>query len=194
MAQVTEETSVLIIWPVWYYCLSTTNSAKKNMEFDLLFPSERTIQDIMKIYPFNFDHSLLQTLQSQTPPSKAYYKTPPLHLFKLWAVYLLVLEKIGEPLRIYVGSGTGLALGVRIPNFIFWPALAGEDTGKSSVTSFGVNVDISSQPTRQRSPSSGDEAGDLKVSIRYSSMALTTPPTSLGSSKSFHEDGYYSQY
>ncbi|KAM0797990.1 hypothetical protein BDR22DRAFT_891763 [Usnea florida] len=46
--------------------------------------------------------------------------------------------------------------------FIFWPALAGEDT-LSPILVF--NVDISSQPTRQRSPSSGDEAGDLKLEI-----------------------------
>ena len=109
MRPVTEDISVLIIWLAWY-CLSTTYSTKKNMEFDLVFPSEPEHDGNLSVqfrsWPFTDSsisdtsyHSLLQNAS--------------LHLFKLWAVYLLVLEKDRESSRIYVGSGTGLALGVR---------------------------------------------------------------------------------
>lgn len=90
---------MLVLWLAWL-CVSTTNRALKNLEFDLFFPTESAIEKILEISPFEFAPRLLQTLQSPTPPTTAYYKTLPLHLFKLWAVYLLVLEKVRDRLRI----------------------------------------------------------------------------------------------
>ena len=51
--------------------------------------------------------------QSPTAPTIAYFKGLPLHLDKLWAVYLLVLEKAGQRPRIYIGSGTASETGVK---------------------------------------------------------------------------------
>lgn len=67
----------------------------------------------MQNSPFEFASGLLQIFRSSTAPTIAYFKTPVLYLDKLWAVYLLVLEKDGGRPRIYIGSGTSSAGGVR---------------------------------------------------------------------------------
>jgi hypothetical protein len=66
----------------------------------------------MQFFPFEFAHGLLDVLKSGTP-TISYFKMLPLHLDKLWAVYLLDLEKAGHRPRIYVGSGTAQDTGVR---------------------------------------------------------------------------------
>ena len=108
---VTEDILVLILYLAWL-CLSTTNRALKNLVLDLVFPTESAMEKIIKISPFEFAPGLLQTFQYPTPPTIAYYKMLPLHLLKLWAVYLLVLEKDGARPGIYIGSDTSKS-GVR---------------------------------------------------------------------------------
>jgi hypothetical protein len=55
---------------------------------------------------FTFAPGLLDVLQSKTAPTISYFKSLPLHLVKLWAVYLLVLGKPGHRPKVYIGSGT----------------------------------------------------------------------------------------
>lgn len=112
MGPETDDISVFILWLAWV-CLSTTNRALKNLNLDLVFPTERAMEKIMQISPLQFAAGLLQIFQSPTAPTIAYFKTLPLYLDKLWAVYLLVLEKAGERPRIYIGSGTSAEGGVR---------------------------------------------------------------------------------
>lgn len=60
-----------------------------------------------------FAPGLLQVLQSPTPPDISYFKTLALNVIDLWAVYILVLEKVGQRPRIYIGSGTDSENGVK---------------------------------------------------------------------------------
>ena len=108
----TNNISVFVLSLAWV-CLSTTNRALKNLQLDEIFPTECAMEKIMHISPLQYASGLLQTLQSSTAPTISYFKTLPLFIDKLWAVYLLVLEKDGERPRIYIGSGTGSTAGVR---------------------------------------------------------------------------------
>jgi hypothetical protein len=60
-----------------------------------------------------FAPGLLDILKSTTPPTIAFFKSLPSSYDKVWAVYLLVLEKRGARPRIYVGSATEMQRGVR---------------------------------------------------------------------------------
>jgi hypothetical protein len=61
---------------------------------------------------FTFAPGLLDVLQSRTSPTISYFKSLPLHLVKLWAVYLLVLEKPVHRPKVYIGCGTESRSGV----------------------------------------------------------------------------------
>jgi len=112
MGPETDNISVYILWLAWN-CLSLTNPALKNYAFDLVFSAERAMEELMQLFPFEFAPGLLQVFRSSTAPTISYFKTLPMHLSKLWAVYLLVLEKAGHRPRIYVGSGTCSEGGVK---------------------------------------------------------------------------------
>jgi len=111
MGPETDDISVFILWLAWT-CLSLTNPALKNYAFDLIFSAERAMEEVMQLFHFEFAPGLLQVFRSSTAPTISYFKTLPMHLSKLWAVYLLVLEKAGHRPRVYIGSGTGSELGV----------------------------------------------------------------------------------
>lgn len=105
MGPETDDILVFVLWLAWV-CLSTTNRAHKNLQLDLVFSTERAMEKVMQSSPLEFAPGLLQIFQSPTAPTIAYFKTLSLHLDKLWAVYLLVLEKDGERPRIYIGTST----------------------------------------------------------------------------------------
>lgn len=79
----------------------------------MVFPTEQTIETTIQNTPLQFAPGLLKVFQSPTAPTIDYFKTLPLHVEKQWAVYLLVLEKPQERPKIYVGSGTSSASGVK---------------------------------------------------------------------------------
>jgi hypothetical protein len=108
----TNDISVYILWLAWT-CLSLTNVALKNLILDYIFPSQEIMEVIMDRASFKFAPGLLDVLKSGTAPTISYFKTLPLHLDKIWAVYVLVLEKVGQRPRIYIGSGTRTNGGVR---------------------------------------------------------------------------------
>jgi hypothetical protein len=85
----------------------------KNLGLDHVFPSQEGMKAVMESSSFEFAPGLLGALTSRTGPTIAYFKTLPLHLEKLWAIYLIVLEKAGHRPRIYIGSGTCSETGVR---------------------------------------------------------------------------------
>lgn len=55
---------------------------------------------------------LFEVLQASTPPTVSYFKSLPTDCKKLWAVYLLVLEKLSCRPKIYIGSGTDAKSGI----------------------------------------------------------------------------------
>ncbi len=112
MGPETDDISVFVLWLAWA-CLSLTNRALKNLVLDTVFPTERAMEKIMQLSPLEFAPGLLQIFRSSTAPTISYFKTLPLHLDRLWAIYLLVLEKDGHRPRIYIGSGTKSDCGVR---------------------------------------------------------------------------------
>lgn len=65
--------------------------------------------------PLSFAPALFDVLQSPTPPSLDFFRTlpPPSANDKIWAIYLILMEKPGEKARLYVGSGTNAQVGVR---------------------------------------------------------------------------------
>ncbi|TVY21144.1 ATP-dependent RNA helicase ded1 [Lachnellula arida] len=110
----TDDISVFFLLLAWA-CLSLTDRALKNLELDSAFPMQSAMANLMLRIPLTFAPGLLQIFRSATPPTISYFKTLPLSLDKLWAVYLLVLEH-EDPARlprIYIGSGTEVEYGIR---------------------------------------------------------------------------------
>ena len=93
-------------------CLSLTARPMKNGIFDTVFPTQQALEKLMLDTHFTFAPGLLDAVHSKTPPTISYFKNLPLHLVKLWAVYLLVLEKPGHRPKVYIGSGTQRKEGV----------------------------------------------------------------------------------
>ncbi|EPE32906.1 C2H2 and C2HC zinc finger [Glarea lozoyensis ATCC 20868] len=107
-----EDIAVFIMWMTWT-CLSLTGIAMKSKAFDVVFPTENHISELLQIAPtLEFAAGLVDVFQAATPPTIDFFKTLPLHLNKKWAVYLLVLEKPGHLPRVYIGSGTTFTVGV----------------------------------------------------------------------------------
>jgi len=107
-------TTSIIVFAVWlsWKCLSLTPVAMKNGTLALIFPTLQVLEQVMLSSHFTFAPGLLDVLQSKSPPTIAYFKSLPLHLVKLWAVYLLVLEKANHRPKIYIGCGTECRSGV----------------------------------------------------------------------------------
>jgi hypothetical protein len=112
MGPQTDDIAAFILWLTWA-CLSLTNRALKSLVLDNVFSTEGAMEQIMQLCPFEFAPGLLQIMRSPTAPTISCFKTLPLHVDKLWGVYLLVLEKVGRRPRIYIGSGTSSDSGIR---------------------------------------------------------------------------------
>jgi hypothetical protein len=85
----------------------------KNLALDDVFRSQEDMKAVIESSSFEFAPGLLGALTSRTAPTISYFKTLPLYLEKLWAIYLIVLEKAGHRPRIYIGSRTSSESGVR---------------------------------------------------------------------------------
>lgn len=116
MEPTTSDISAHVLSLAWA-CLSQTNRALKNLHLDAAFPAKSAMENVMHSSPHEFAPGLMQVFQSSTAPTISDFKNLPLPLDnpkeKLWAVYLLVLEKDGHCPRIYIGSGTDSECGVR---------------------------------------------------------------------------------
>ena len=108
----TDEVSVLVLSLAWT-CLSLTKPALKSPYLKTVFPTEHVMLNVTQLSPLQFPPDLLGILRSSTPPTILVFLNFPLRLDKLWAVYVLVLEKDGHRPRIYIGSGTESQYGVR---------------------------------------------------------------------------------
>lgn len=61
----------------------------------------------------DFAPRLLDILQSSPLPALSFFKSLPIKCSKIWAIYLLVLEKANYTPRLYTGSGTHTKRGAR---------------------------------------------------------------------------------
>jgi len=100
-----------MIWLCWTV-LYLTAPALKNPKHAVVFPTLRKVKQLLMSSGIQFAPGLLDVVQSKTPPTIAFFKSLPCHIYKLWAVYVLVLEKAGCRPRVYIGSGTDTKSGV----------------------------------------------------------------------------------
>jgi hypothetical protein len=101
----------LVLLLTWT-CLSTCPPPKKHPIFTQLLPSQVNLEQLLSSTSLVFAPGLFEVLQSSTPPTASYFKTLPTKCTKLWAIYLLVLERPGCRPKIYIGSGTNTRRGV----------------------------------------------------------------------------------
>jgi hypothetical protein len=93
-------------------CLSLTASKLKNPVYGLILATEEILIDLLNDSRVAFAPTLLDIMQSQTPPTLSDFKALPTEITGRWGVYLLTLEKLGRPPKTYTGSGTGARDGI----------------------------------------------------------------------------------
>ncbi|RDW73886.1 hypothetical protein BP5796_07328 [Coleophoma crateriformis] len=87
--------------------------------FAKVLSSQAIVAELFQSTSLVFAPGLLDAVQASTPPTVAYFKSlPVLRKKKVWAVYLLVLEKPNCKAKFYIGSGTDALNGasVRLKN------------------------------------------------------------------------------
>ena len=95
--------------------LFETTELQRDPIYHFIFPSERDLHSFVSTRRIYFAPDLMIMLQSPTPPTlEDLKKLPQLpSATKVWAVYLLVLEREGMKPEIYIGCGTETIYGVR---------------------------------------------------------------------------------
>jgi hypothetical protein len=104
--------SAMLSWT----CLSLTPAHLKNGVFALISPTHQELEVCMLGWLFTFAPGLLEVLNSQTPPTIAYFKSLPLQTVRLWARYVLVPENAGSRPKIYIGCDTESRSGISTPS------------------------------------------------------------------------------
>ncbi|KAM0151871.1 hypothetical protein ACHAPG_007994 [Botrytis cinerea] len=128
------ELLVLIVWT----CLS--NQKWKNSVFLTVFPDKDALLDVISATGLSFAPALFGIMQAATLTISFFKSLPPVLDMKVWAVYVLVLEKPGFKPSLYCGSGTASVTGVRsrfakydnggaLPRYVKWA----QDNGFSIV-------------------------------------------------------------
>lgn len=96
--------------PVWW---------KSPIYKDVLGKSEERYEEICSYTPLHFAPNMLEVLQSPTPPSVEFFRALPdptvgKKAKKIWAIYAVLMEKVGQRPRVYFGSGTNRQRGVKV--------------------------------------------------------------------------------
>jgi hypothetical protein len=112
------ETLLQLVLLTTWTVLNSTPANQKQPHFTKYIPSQAVLDTLASQVSLVFPPGLLDAALASTPPTIRYFKTLPSIIKgdgtpKRWAVYLLVLEKAGCRPRIYIGSGTNAAEGVR---------------------------------------------------------------------------------
>jgi hypothetical protein len=102
--------ALIMAWSI----LSLTPRAMKTLVFDAIFPTERVWREAMHRASPQFACGLMLAIFSATAPTIDFFKTLPIVPGKLWAVYVLVMEKDGHRPRVYIGSGTSSTDGAKL--------------------------------------------------------------------------------
>lgn len=101
----TDQLRSLILSLAWQ-CLHRTNPALKSAGWQIVFPNEEEIQKAAGLCELEFAPGLFDVFQSPTPPTLSFFQSLPLPALRLWAVYVVILFKLGQWPRIYIGSAT----------------------------------------------------------------------------------------
>lgn len=103
--------AVMTVWSL----LSLSAAELQNPVFGIVLSTKEAIEQLLVESSVVFAPGLLDVLQAADPPTIDFLKKlPTTKKKKLWAVYLLVLQRPGSPPRIYVGSGTEKERGVKL--------------------------------------------------------------------------------
>ena len=86
--------------------LREVSPAQQSVAYRATYTSEDYILKLLKHHNVQFPPNLLEAINASQPPTIDFFKRLPLIHGKLWAVYVLVLEKEGELPAIYVGKST----------------------------------------------------------------------------------------
>ncbi|KAL8866510.1 MAG: hypothetical protein Q9198_008859 [Flavoplaca austrocitrina] len=115
------ELMVLAIWKI----LCETRFNQKNPLFARFLTTEMVTKQLLSAASIVFAPGLFEVLQSTTPPSLQFFKNLPDNTWwgSHWAVYAIVLEKLGFRPKRYAGSGTSAHQGV---HHRFWQYDNGE--------------------------------------------------------------------
>ncbi|KAK6002815.1 hypothetical protein QM012_001565 [Aureobasidium pullulans] len=107
----------VLIHVLWLICslLTLTPSALKNPVFAMVLSTQEYIEQLLVDSLVCFCPGLLEILhQSSSPPSLSFFKSIPCLLdLRVWAIYIVVLEKARSWFRIYVGSATDKKNGAK---------------------------------------------------------------------------------
>jgi hypothetical protein len=98
----------LVLTLTWT-CITTYANEYKHCIFFKVLSTQDIVRDLLYATSLTFASGLFEVLGALTPPSISYFTslpTDPKKKQKLWAVYLLVLEKPNCRPRVYLGSGT----------------------------------------------------------------------------------------
>jgi hypothetical protein len=95
----------LIAFLVWR-CVSGAPVTLKHPFYDLRLISEDSVLEFLQIASLNFAPGAFTVLRAATPPYIDLFKGLRVNAGKRWAVYVLVLEKVGYRPKVYIGSGT----------------------------------------------------------------------------------------
>lgn len=99
---------VLLVWA----CVLDAPTLQKNPTYDLVMTNLCDMRYLIESAALIFAPGLYNVLKAPTPPTIEYFKQLPLVSGKLWAVYVLTLEKFGHRPKIYIDSGTNQQEGV----------------------------------------------------------------------------------
>jgi len=73
---------------------------------------EAVIEALLSSAGVVFAPGLFAVLTAASPPALAYFKSLPKHTYKIWGVYIIIMEKAGCKSRGYCGSGTAWLRGL----------------------------------------------------------------------------------
>lgn len=99
-------TLIQLVLLLTWTCLITTPEKLKHPIFSKVLSDQDALTNLLSSIPMVFAPGLLEVLQASTPPTVSYFKGLPSEIMKLWAIYLLFLEKPGSRPRIYIGLAT----------------------------------------------------------------------------------------
>jgi hypothetical protein len=95
-------------------CVTITTAKVKNAAYDIVLTSFELLEELLNEAGIQFAPALYDILCSEIAPTITQLKSLPSNFKRRWAVYLLILEKLGHRPKVYVGSGTNKTAGVSL--------------------------------------------------------------------------------
>lgn len=105
----------LVLLQAWMM-LENTPATRKNVHFSMFLTSQEVLKSVAAAAYLQLAPGLMDVVQASSPPSIAFFKNlaaKSMQSVKFWAVYFIIMERIGSRPRLYVGSATKANLGVK---------------------------------------------------------------------------------